>query len=350
MRLLAVLIAATTLLPALAGAQAPPWLLRVDAAVRYDDNVLRYSDLYLEAFRRSEDPGRFHIGSTDDVILNVGLRLEREILRSGDLRTTLFGDGSYARYMRNTTKNWGSVGAGIRQNLPFRSLLTIAYEYVPYFYIRHYRDEDWVDAGYVGPEAYQPYSYARDELRASLAATFPTATGVRFGVAGGRQYHNEHFTEYDARTTSWLWEVSQRAGQVRLSARYEYETARALVVTPGRSDASYDEDQYIAGVTYAFPVFGRNAGLEASGAYARRCYTTTSPVELDPLHAGRVDHALRISLGAQMTIMRQLDVGLTASWRSRDAAGVPANDAYISLERDYTQFQIEATASYAVRF
>jgi hypothetical protein len=350
MRLLAILLASITLAPLLRGAPPPPWLLRLNAGIRYDDNVLRYSERYLEAFRTRDDAGRFHIGTSDDAIMALGVRLDRILFPRHDLRTTVYAEGEYSRYLRNTVKNWGSLGVGIRQELPFRASLSIAYDYIPAFYLRHYRDQDWVDAGISGSAAYQPFSYERDDVRTSLAATLPTGTGLRFGVAGGRLFHNEHFTEYDARTTTWTWEASQRAGPVRVALRYDYETSRSRRPVPGTTDASYDEDEGRASVSWTLQMLGYPLLCEGGASYARRCFTTTSAVELDPLHAGRVDHTVTFSLAVGASLTSALDVGIGAAWRRRDATGAPANDASLSLERDFTQFQMEATVEYALRF
>lgn len=350
MRLLAILLVSVTLAPPLRGAPDPLWLVRLDFGLRYDDNILRYSDLYLRAFETREDPGRFHIGTTDDAVADLGLRVERILLPEQDLRTTLFAEGGYSRYLRNPVKNWGTVGAGLRQELPFRALLTVAYEFIPAFYLRHYRDQDWVDAGVAGAAAFQPYAYERDELRTALSAVVPTGTSLRFGVAAGRLYHNEHFTEYDARTTTWLWEASQRIDPLRVTLRYEFETGRSLRIAAGLADASYDEDALRAAVTLPVRWAGRRFTLDAAFAWSRRCFTTRAPVAEDPLHAGRVDRTVAVTVGGTFALTPELDVGLLAAFRNRDAAGVPGNDAYLSLERDFTQFTIEANAAYAFRF
>jgi len=77
--LLAVVCLAITPSPAPAGEDPFPWRAQIGLSTLYDDNILRYSDKYLGRFAWGEDEGRFHIETTDDLVLHTILRLERSL-------------------------------------------------------------------------------------------------------------------------------------------------------------------------------------------------------------------------------------------------------------------------------
>ena len=51
------------------------WEVRLSVGTMYDNNILKYSDKYIDRFINSQDEGRFHISSYDDMVFpySVGI-------------------------------------------------------------------------------------------------------------------------------------------------------------------------------------------------------------------------------------------------------------------------------------
>src|SRR3972149_1560736 len=66
-----------------------PWQLELSLATVYDNNALKYSDKYLDLFVNNEDPGRFHIKTSDDLTFNLTASLRRSLFFFGKYGSTL---------------------------------------------------------------------------------------------------------------------------------------------------------------------------------------------------------------------------------------------------------------------
>lgn len=338
-----------------------PWTLRVGVQSVYDNNILKYSEKYLDRFRRREDEGRFHIGTSDDLILSSSLRLERSLVLFDRFPTSLTADGRLATYMRNGIKNWWSLSGGIRQQIPGRLTFAFSYIHIPDFYVRHYGDEDWLDVVGAVPARFQPYAFAKDEFRSSIQWTAFTSTRLRIAYSAMEYYHTPHFTEYDCRNGQWGFDASHPlTDRIRVSAGYAYLASDAAGFdAPGETlessddvDGSFEEDAYSVGVTWRLPrLFGLDARMSAEGEYSRRCFTTGHPVERDPYHAGRVDDEFRLSFDWTLRLGAAWELNLGTAWRLRDAwTRADGNSETVSDEKDYQQYQLELGCTYAITF
>ena len=354
---------ATVLFPLLLPSRSPaqtdlPWKFQFGLASLYDDNILRYSERYLSRFDHREDPGRFQIESTDDVVLHLSVRAEKPFEIVPRLTTSIAVDAHYWKYARNGVKDWPSFSVSARQELPARLAAGATYSYLPDFYVRHYRDDDLVNVyGYV-PQTFQPFAFEKGEHRLWLQAAFFQSTRVRATFGRALYYHNEHFTEYDSRNTSWAFDASHPllAG-LRLSAGYSFITSVArgsgqlsgATTGVGIVDASYDEDEYSFGMEWRHPrLFNRDGRLGLSGEYSRRCYLTKQYYEVDHMHAGRIDREYAVALAWSVELTRDVDVAAGCTWRGRSTTTTTPFAQEVSDEKNYRQTQLLLSCTYTL--
>ena len=86
-------------------------------ASTYDNNILKYSNKYLERFMNNEDQGRFHIKTYDDVIINPSLSTSYTFKVFGKLKSKVNLDVSSKNYVVNNIKTFNSFTLGFRQYL-----------------------------------------------------------------------------------------------------------------------------------------------------------------------------------------------------------------------------------------
>ncbi|MBP1683597.1 MAG: hypothetical protein H6Q27_1161, partial [Ignavibacteriaceae bacterium] len=126
------------------------WALSLSIKPYYDSNILKYSEKYIERFKNLEDEGRFHIETTDDLVwgYSIGLTYTDEII--GSLKTILGAGYDSDAYTYNSIKTWLTYNVFLRQYITASTSVSASYSYLPSFYVRHFRDEDWVKYyGYV---------------------------------------------------------------------------------------------------------------------------------------------------------------------------------------------------------
>ena len=122
------------------------WIVELSFKSAYDNNILKYSDKYLDRFVNNEDEGRFHINKYDDLVLDYSARL---FFSSNSLisnqRSILSARIDYTSYSFNSIKTWFSYDLGWQQFLNKKTSFMLSYSYIPDFYIAHYRDDDWTE-------------------------------------------------------------------------------------------------------------------------------------------------------------------------------------------------------------
>lgn len=340
------------------------WEVRLSVGTMYDNNILKYSDKYIERFTNSEDEGRFHISSYDDMVFpySVGISYRNNFI--GNLTTILSAGYNSNTYSYNGIKNWGQYNISLRQLVARFSTFLISYSYIPNFYIRHFRDDDWAESIGYTPETYQPYEFSKESYNAWFQQyLFKKKTRVRLYFSYMKYFHNEHYTEYDCDNSLYGFRVYQLLSKsIRVDAGYKYITSDAKGIDEvndtneddiaNRGDATYKEHIYSVGVAVKFPkVFGLKNDINITGQYQKRFYQTDHFLELDPLHAGRYDTNIRVYSRYNLIILKYLSLTAFFNWIYRDTeTTAELNRQYVSNEKDYSQYQLGIKINYRFQF
>ncbi|MFZ4464127.1 MAG: hypothetical protein ACOYN5_09775 [Bacteroidales bacterium] len=328
----------------------PELVVEFSLSTTYDDNILKYSEKYLERFDKQQDQGRFHIETYDDLIFSPSLEFSSTFKVIGNLRTKINAGFSQYLYLKNDIKNWNSMNIGIQQYVAKRASFKVIYSYIPDFYVRHFRDDDWVNVYGYTPETFQPYSFTKESLGLWAENTFFGSSRIRGSFNYAKYYHNQHFTEYDCNNLNYGINLYQTIHKkLKLGFGYEFTASDAKgydqnTESKGNSDdsdASYDEDSYFISCSWDLPFFRKlDPNLNAEFEYLKRYYTTTNYLELDREHAGRVDENLRIGLNYNLKFNKSLKGSVFYNYmlRNSDTRAV-VNKVYLSNEKDYRQGQ-----------
>ena len=327
----------------------------------YDNNILRYSDEYLDRFRNNEDEGRFHIDTYDDVILNPSLQITASYRIFGKLKSELDLDFSPRIYLVNPIKNWSYLNIGFRQYLTKRASLKFTYSYIPGFYIRHFKDDDWVEVYGDTPETYQPMGFSKDNYGIWMQNTFFKSTTIRLSFNYSSYFYNKHFIEYDSKDYCYGARLYQTIHErYKLEIGYEFTSSDARGYDePGEtkqnadeSDPSYFENGFLARFNWKLPYFLKlNHNLDVGCAFEKRYYTSEHYLELDPLHVGRVDDVYHLSVSYEVSLLKSLQLSAFYRWNMRDSnTSAEANKTYVSEEKDYHQNQFGLELTYNIKW
>ncbi|MGA9116164.1 MAG: hypothetical protein WB626_05260 [Bacteroidota bacterium] len=341
---------AVSFLPLRARTADPAWRATVSLRGAYDDNILRFSDLYLDLFRKGSDPGRFHIRTGDDVVLQSAAQLSVRFEALPRLPTTVSGGIRLRTGLRNPIKNFTALSLRVRQAAGSGTWASLAYSLIPSFYVRHYRIDEDLPQG----ESYQPFTYGKERVSLELRRQVAAGTVVSLELALARSLHNGYFTAYDTREREGSIDLSRRLhSRFLAAASFRYTDARAEGrVSGGGMDPSYREIRWgLACVWDLPPIRTLRHSLQVEAAYLRRAYGSRLPVEADPLHAGRLDHAADADLGYRLELGAGWAVTADYGWFLRDAGSVsPVNERLLSEERDYVQNAVGLGCSYVLEW
>jgi hypothetical protein len=308
-----------------------------------------------------EDPGRFHINTYDDVIIAPSVEgiYKFNIFKKVKTRITAYFSPRY--YVVNDVKNWLSWSVGLQQHITKTAYIKISYSYIPEFYVRHFRDDAWVDVfGYV-PKTFKPYVFSKDNFGGYIQNTFFKKTRVKLSLYYARYYHNKWYTEYDSK--DWLYGINvyqKLHKNFTLEGAYTYYTSNAkgydaAYQTPENTDgpnATFVEDRFRLGFDWRFPKLkNRRNNLTVNFNFFKRYYSSSYSPIVDPLHAGRVDANFRMYATYNIYIIKSLKLSAFFNWLMRDShTESPINSIYVSNEKDYRQNQVGIRLKYYIKF
>ena len=278
------------------------------------------------------------------------------------MNTTLGAGYDSDAYTYNSVKTWATYGIFLRQQITSSTTAQFSYSFIPEFYVRHFRDDDWVYYYGYTEIAFQPYTFSKDDFNFWVYQIMPwKTTRLRFYFDYARYFLNEAYTEYDSNDYMFGFRIYQTiVKNFQISLGYLYTTSDAKGYDgPGEtinnsddSDATNYEHTYAVGLQWNLPkVFKRSNSISADFQYQRAFFTTEEFVELDPLHVGRYDYNYRLFLNYNLSLIQNLSATFFYNWYVRDS-GSPSdyNNEYISDEKDYTQYRLGINFNYFFKF
>ncbi|NLF43712.1 MAG: hypothetical protein GX587_13540 [Bacteroidales bacterium] len=350
-----------------AKAQKKDWKQKIKNSItlkltsNYDDNILKYSDKYIQRFLNQEDQGRFHIITYDDVTLAPQASFSSTVNWTKNQSSKFNVLYKYYAYMGNGDKNRSYLSLGLQHRFKKNLMVGFSYSYIPKFYVRHLRDDDWVRIYGYSPETFQAYSFSKDSYGFDVQNTFFNKSRLRISYDYALYFHNEHFTEYDSRNSTIGANLRQKITKdLSLEAGYSYTMSNAkgfdqageTKESSDDSDGSYNENSYDFRVIWNLPKLkGFKHSIDLGFSYMDRDYTTKKTPDADQLHSGREDDNFEISGSYSIDLSRKLSIELFYNRYLRNATSVyPVNREYISDEKDYRQNQIGLTVIYNFDF
>lgn len=348
-------------------AQEKSWKQKIENSLtlkltsNYDDNILKYSDKYIQKFLNQEDQGRFHINTYDDVTLAPQASLSSTINWTKNQSSKFNVLYKYYAYMGNGDKSRSYISLGLQHRFKRNLMVGLSYSYIPKFYVRHLRDEDWVRIYGNSPETFQAYSFSKDNYSFDVQNTFFKVSRLRISYDYSLYFHNEHFTEYDSKNSAIGVNLRQKITKdLSLEAGYSYTMSNAkgfdqageTKESSDDSDGSYNENSYDFRVLWSLPKLkGFRHSIDFGFSYMDRRYTTNKLPDADQLHSGREDDNFEISGSYSIDLSRKLSIELFYNGFLRDANSIyQLNSEFISDEKDYRQNQLGLTVIYNFDF
>jgi hypothetical protein len=338
------------------------WTVNLSFSPFYDSNILKYSEKYIERFKNLQDEGRFHINRIDDLALNYSIDIVYTTEFFGKQKSFLGAGYNSNIYTYNSINTWSSYNIFWRQGISGTTSFNLSYSYIPRFYVRHFRDDDWVRYYGFTPVTFQPYEFSKDDFSLWVQQIAPwKTTRARFYFSYMRYYLNKAYTEYDSDDFLFGVRFFHSFGKsLEINAGYAYSISYAKGYDePGEtrensddSDATNYDHNYRAGFDLKLPkVFSFNNNISFTAQYQRTFFTTDNFVELDLLHAGRYDYNYRLFVNYNLQVTSNLSLTVYYNWMKRES-GSPSdiNNAYISDEKDYTQYRMGMSFNYQFTF
>jgi hypothetical protein len=313
----------------------------------YDDNIFRFSDENLLAYRRGESPWKFGMRTYDDLIMSPRFTVDfgRKIL--GSKETTFRVKYTLWQYSYNPGKSNSSWFVRLRQPVRSKDALELSYTYAPPAYIRQLSDR----APFVSravPLVWLRFEGTRNAFGLAYSARLTNRLSFRFD--GGRvlRYYNKPFMEND----QWEWNAAgtatvKVASSWSVAGKYQYANAKSRAMdtvgetplTSDDGDGSAKRDLYQASIAYAPSGLWKVSEVALTAQTMSYYYTTKRPYFEDPTHTGRKDDVS----AAELTLATRpvygpvtLELGYRFSTRSSSSAASDVGADAIEEDKNYS--------------
>ena len=334
--------------------------LNVSLASMYDDNILKYSDKYLERFVNNEDNGRFELKTYDDVFLKtkISTSYSFRFFKKKNTKTKVSATFFNNYYINNPVKTWNYYGVGVQQYLN-KASVKFSYSYIPAFYVRQFRQYDLVDMYGYEPITFKPYVFSKDNYSLTFQNTFYKKTKVVLDLDKAVYYHNKYYTEYDSKNLSAGLNIEQKFAKnysAGLGYVFTHSDAKGFdeigetKETADDSDATFNDNTFVLSLKAKLPrVFKKRNDISIKGKYSDRKFSSSHLIHHDALHVNRVDKNIRLYVTYNVKLNKDTKVSLYYNNFFRDTYNnMGIYDDMVSEEKDYKQNQFGFQVSYSI--
>lgn len=340
--------------------RTPTFTIKANLKSSYDNNILKYSEKYLERFMNLEDEGRFNIKTYDDIIFSPSLKLSAKysFIKKRPTQVNFYMKNN--SYLMNNIKNWNYFSITLEQYYHKKGRIGFKYDYIPEFYIRHYRDDDYTDfMGYI-TASFKPMSFSKENYSLYLQHYYKKS-GAKIALNYTRYFYNVHFIEYDSKepNVQIILYQSLLKNKLKLSASCSYKLSNAKGVdeygesidSSDDANASFFDYSFTASAKYKFPkLFEKNNNISIYAFAGKKYFTTTNYVEYDMLHAGRNDFNYKLRFTYNMFFSKSFSASVFYNRYGRITSSLSEiNAESVASEKNYSQYQAGFSIAYNFR-
>ncbi len=315
--------------------------LNIDLTERftYNNNILSLSKSDISKLRNGEGKDKFHIETTDDLIINSRLSADCYLKFKKQRYSKLFANVNFEHLLKNSIKDTRDFSLGIFSRYDF-IYGELRYTFSPDNYVAHYKDAD------LNPPIYKPYTYEK-EIYGSYLGFIPLADWkLEFHYSYQNFYYNKYFTEYDAKRNVYGGFIKKEFRNVSVKLGYFYTDHNCRgygrdeqsYSSSDKSDYSFLEDTYkIKLYMKNIKVANRRFDFDFLNFISYRAYTSDKGAHIDPFHYGVEEYRLWIKFQINTELSKRIDIAVGDIINIRDKS---SDFIDISKYKDYHLNQV----------
>ncbi|MBD3336653.1 MAG: hypothetical protein GF355_14165 [Candidatus Eisenbacteria bacterium] len=278
---------------------------KLDVEIIYDDNIVRYSNDYLDDFRHGRYPYKFAVETYDDLILSPTIDFEWRKAIITNRQTRLRFRYTRWEYTTNRIKNNEAYSIRLYQPTWGRDHWDFGFYVAPLSYIRQLPDHPPFTPS--SHDQWVPFKYTYNSLYTKYHRRLNSDFRIDLRLGRTIRYYNRPLMEND----NWEWNYGARlywymSRKWRLTLEYRYSDVEARGAdsvgesrgTSDDSDPSYERDSFELDLRYR-PPKGQLWIVDEMilwMGYMAYYFTSDKVLYRDPYHVGRLDEFYRAEL------------------------------------------------------
>ncbi len=305
----------------------------------YNSNILNLSQSDLDRFESGNEPNKFSLETSDDLIASAKVELNlKHRLMAGHTQINRIAI-SYNKFLKNSFEDNYFIEFALKQYLSRKLNFGFYYYYYPEIYVNRY--DSVLDAENI----FRDFTYSKNNYVGKLNYTLNPKYQFNYKFSFSQLFYNEYFTEYDAenfengigiRITPVSW--------IRINSGYAFKISNAKAEDAFSSsqqvtimkDASYQAD--IFDLSFYFPavitVFDKPVNLDLSAKYEHFYFQAEN--QLDEYHYGREDKIITINSDAKYKLTDNISLKYFYKYKFRDTGSPYTN---VEIDKEYNLYE-----------
>jgi hypothetical protein len=312
----------------------------------YTNNVLKFSNHDLDRFDTGNETNKFHLETSDDMIISQKLEFGVKHYFMGGHTQTDKIILKFNKHFQNDILDDGYLGLNIKQFISRKLNFLLSYFYYPKIYVNRYKSV------LENNGSYRDFTYSKNNYNASIKWETHTLFNLNYRLGISQLFYNKYFTEYDAvnMDNKITAEISPN-GNIRTILAYEYKISNAAgedafndpVTVDVIKDASYTANRY--SISYVIPKLYKisenylyfQVGLD----YEQRYFH--SDIEVDEYHLNREDYTFSVDSSVSYKVTGKIGLKLSCKYEERNTRSPFSN---VKRDKSFDLIQAGLRISY----
>lgn len=305
----------------------------------YNSNILSLSQSDLDRFESGNEPDKFSLKTSDDLITSakVELNLKHRIM-AGHTQINRIAI-KYNKYLKNDFKDNYYLEFTLKQFLSKKLNFGIYYYYYPEIYINRY------DSVLDTETVFRDFTYSKNSYLGKVNYKYNSIFQFSYRLGFSHLFYNEYFTEYDAENIeSKLGVRITPASWIKINSGYTYKISNAKAgdafSNPQQvtiiKDASYQSDVF--DLSLNFPdikyLFSKPVNLVLNGKYEHIYFQSEN--ELDEYHYGREDKVITLNSDAKYKVTDNIFLKYFYKYKFRKTSSPYTN---VEADKEHTLYE-----------
>ena len=305
----------------------------------YNSNILNLSQNDLDRFESGNEPNKFSLKTSDDLITSakVGLSLKHRLL-AGHTQINKIAF-KYNKYLKNSFEDNYYLEFSLKQFLSKKLNFGIYYYFYPEIYVNRY------DSVLDPENIFRDFTYNKNVYIGKVNYKLNSKFQFNYKFGFSQLFYNEYFTEYDANN------IENKIGikiipvsWISINSNYTYKISDAKAgdafSDPQQvtiiKDASYKADLFELSINFpgVIKVFSKPVNFGLNAKYEH--YYFQAENELDEYHYGREDKIVVLNSNAKYKISKEISLKYFYNLKIRKT-----NSPYTTVEvdKEYKTFE-----------
>ena len=314
----------------------------------YNSNILSLSQNDLDRFENGNEPDKFLLETSDDLITSAKIELNlKHRLFAGHTQINKVAV-KYNKFLKNDFKDNYYIEFSLKQYFSKKLNFGMYYYYHPEIYVNRY--DSVIDV----EDVFRDFTYSKNNYVGKLNYSLNSKYKFDYKLGFSQLFYNEYFTEYDAQNfengigikcipRDW---ININAGYTfkisNAKAEDAYSDAQQVTMI---KDGSYQADIFdlSIGLPTILNIFSRPINLGFGAKYEHIYFQAEN--ELDEYHYGREDKIVTVGSDVTFKILENFSLKCFYKYKFRNTGSPYTN---VVVDKEYNLYETGISLVYSL--